>query len=293
LSLWIVLSGVYFGLKDISGLYMSLLDNIYAVLSISLAVYVVIRMQGHFIFWLSSRVRTDTDQGKVVNSLFPLSKQILTLATIVMGFLIILDQLGISIAPLIAGLGIGGLAVALALQGILTNFFAGVTVMTDGSIRVGDYVELESGVVGLVDMIGWRTTRIRMLSDNMLIIPNSRLADNVATNFSYPAGEMSVYVQVGVSYFSNLEDVEKITIEVAEKVLSETQGAVKDFKPSVWYTEFGDSNINFWVVLRSYDYLSSWLVKHAFVKGLFHRYGKEGIEISFPARNVFIRGNEG
>ena len=302
LPLWIMFSGLYFGITEIyadslydqgqPGRYISTIESLYVASSICIAVYALIRIQGHFITWLSSKVGRDTDQAKVVNSLAPLASQIFRLLIVVMGFLIILDQLGISIAPLVAGLGIGGLAVALALQGILTNFFAGLTVMTDGTIRVGDYIELDGGVLGLVEMIGWRTTRIRLLSDNMLVIPNNKLADNIATNYSHPRGEMSVYVQVGVSYFSNLEHVEEVTIEVANQVLDKVEGGVKGFEPSVWYTEFADSNINFWVVLRSHDYISSWKVKHMFVKELFDRYDKEGIEISFPANNIFLRNTD-
>jgi len=182
------------------------------------------------------------------------------------------------------------LAVALALQGTLTNFFAGVNVLTDGSIRVGDFIELEGGTRGVVDQIGWRTTRIRMLADNMVLIPNSRLADNITTNYNYPGDEMSVYVELGVGYSSDLDEVERITVEIAKQVLSETEGSVITYQPSIWYTDFGESNINFWVVMRAHSYLDSWLVKHNFIKAVRRRYREENIEISFPARTVYMRG---
>ena len=162
---------------------------------------------------------------------------------------------------------------------------------SDGSIREGDFVELDGGMVGTVEQIGWRSTRIRLLADNMVIVPNGRLADNLSVNYNYPEEEMSVYLQVGVAYSSNLEHVEQVTVEVARKVLAETPGSVQPYEPSVWYTDFGDSNINFWVVLRAKNYLESWTVKHAFVKALFQRYNEEGIEISFPARNIYMRSD--
>ena len=291
LSLWTVVLGVYLGLLGLSLLedYLFVLRQGFTVVSIIVVVYAVVRMQGHAIGWYTKRMGRRTGQTKVLNSMVPMAKRIVGLAIMAMGTLIILDQLGISIAPLVAGLGITGLAVALALQGTLTNFFAGLNVLTDGSIRVGDFVELEGGLSGEVDQIGWRTTRIRMFVNNMVIIPNGRLAESLATNYSFPTDEMSVYVSVGVAYSSDLDHVERVTVEVAKKVLAETPGSVEGYQPSIWYTDFGDSNINFWVVLRARGYGESWLVKHNFVKALFRRYNEEGIEISFPARNIFMR----
>ncbi|MQF48376.1 mechanosensitive ion channel family protein [SAR202 cluster bacterium AC-647-N09_OGT_505m] len=291
LALWIVVGSVYLGLLGLPPLgdYLSALQRGFTVVSILLVVYAGIRVQRDAIAWTIRRIGRRTGQAKVLNSLVPVSKQIASIGILAMGVLVILDQLGISIAPLVAGMGISGLAVALALQGTLTNFFAGLNVMTDGSIREGDFVGLDSGMIGTVEQIGWRSTRIRLLANNMVMIPNSKLADNVSINYNYPVEEMSVYLQVGVAYSSDLNHVERVTVEVAKKVLEETPGAVREFEPSIWYTDFGDSNINFWVVLRADGYLDSWLVQHNFVKALSHRYNEEGIEISFPARNIFMR----
>ena len=291
LALWLVVIGIYLGLLRLPPLadHLEVLRRSFTVASIVVVVFAILRIQGHVIVWYTRRLGRRTGQVKVLNSFVPMAKRIVSIAVIVFGTLIVLDQLGVSIAPLIAGLGIGGLAVALALQGTLTNFFAGLNVLTDGSMRVGDFVELDSGLRGEVDQIGWRTTRIRMLANNMVIIPNSKLADNVTTNYSHPVDELSVYIELGVSYFSDLDHVERVTVEVARQVIADTEGAVKDYEPSIWYTEFGDSNINFWTVLRANNFGDSWLVKHNFIKTLFRRYDEEGIEISFPARNVFTR----
>lgn len=292
LFLWVLTVSLYLGL-----LRLSLSDDLeeslrqwVVVITIVLVVVTAIRIQGHALSWYLKRIGRRTSQTKVFNSLLPMGRRIATLVTMAMGVLIILDQLGISIAPLVAGLGIGGLAVALALQGTLTNFFAGINILTDGSIRIGDFVELEGGLSGYVDQIGWRTTRIRMLANNMVIIPNTRLAESIATNYNYPDDQMSVYLELGVSYSSDLDQVEQVTVEVAKQVMDATEGAVDGYEPSIWYTEFGDSNINFWVVLRAHGYIDSWLLKHNFIKALFRRYNEEGIEISFPARNLYMRG---
>ena len=291
LTLLILLIVVYLTLLGLPPLddYRFMLRPGLTVASIAIVVFGSIRVQGHTLTWYTRRIGRRRGQAKVLNSMVPMARRIVSIALVAMGVLVILDQLGISIAPLVAGLGIGGLAVALALQGTLTNFFAGINILTDGSIRIGDFVELDSGMRGYVDQIGWRTTRIRLLANNMVIIPNSRLADSIATNYNYPEDQMSVYLEVGVGYSSDLDHVEQVTVEVAKQVMEETEGAVKEHEPSIWYTQFGDSNINFWVVLRAHGYMDSWLLTHNFIKALFRRYNQEGIEISFPARNVFMR----
>ena len=138
------MAGIYLGLISLErvDIPILILRQGFTVLSVMVVIYATIRAQGYAVAWVTERIGSSTGQTKVFNSLAPITRQITSLATLSIGILIVLDQLGISIAPLIAGLGIGGLAVALALQGILTNFFASLTFMTDGSIRVGDYVEM-------------------------------------------------------------------------------------------------------------------------------------------------------
>ena len=207
-------------------------------------------------------------------------------------FLIILDRLKITITPFLASLGIGGLVVALALQDTLANFFSGIYIFFDKPIRIGDYIMLESGQEGYVTQIGWRNTRIRMLPNNIVIVPNAKLVNSQITNFYLPEPEMAVLVQVGVSYQSDLEKVEKATIEVAKQVLQEVEGGVKEFDPFIRYHTFSDFSINFTVILRAKEYVSKYLITHEFIKRLHRRYQQEGIEIPFPIRTVYLK-NEG
>ena len=204
-------------------------------------------------------------------------------------FLIILDRLKITITPFLASLGIGGLVVALALQDTLANFFSGVYLFFDKPIRIGDYIMLESGQEGYVTQIGWRSTRVRMLPNNILIVPNTKLVNSQITNFYLPETEMAVLVQVGVSYQSDLEKVERVTIEVAKQVLQEVEGGVKEFDPFIRYHTFSDFSINFTVILRTKEYVSKYLITHEFIKRLHQRYQQEGIEIPFPIRTIYMK----
>lgn len=204
-------------------------------------------------------------------------------------FLIILDRLKITITPFLASLGIGGLVVALALQDTLANFFSGIYIFVDKPIRIGDYVMLESGQEGYVAHIGWRSTRIRMLPNNIVIVPNTKLVGSQITNFYLPETEMAVLVQVGVSYQSDLQKVERVTMEVAREVLQQVEGGVKEFEPFIRYHTFSDFSINFTVILRAKEYVHKYLITHEFIKRLHRRYQLEGIEIPFPIRTIYMK----
>jgi len=207
----------------------------------------------------------------------------------IVAFLLILRVWDINITPLLASLGIAGLAVALALQDTFSNFFSAVYITADRPVKVGDYIELENGLKGYVEDVGWRSTRLRTLPNNSIIIPNNKLAQSILTNYDAPKPEMSIVIPVGVSYNSDLEKVEKVTVDVAKKVLGSVEGGVADFEPFIRYKEFGDSSINFSVILRVKNFVNQYLVMHEFIKALKKRYDKEGIDIPFPQRDVHMK----
>jgi small-conductance mechanosensitive channel len=205
-----------------------------------------------------------------------------------LGALIVLSNLGIAITPLLTALGVGSLAVALALQPTLSNLFAGFYIALARQIRVGDYVELETGQQGYVVDIGWRSTQIRELPNNLVVVPNARIAEIIVKNYALPVTEQSALVQVGVSYSSDLDQVERVTVDVAREIQRTVQGALPTFEPFIRYHTFGDSSINFSVILRVKEFTDRYLVTHEFVKRLHRRFEAEGIEIPFPQRVVHV-----
>jgi small-conductance mechanosensitive channel len=227
---------------------------------------------------------------KVRQSLVRLVQRVTILLVYVAGLLVLLDYLGIPISPMIAGLGLGGLAVALALQPTLSNFFAGTQIVSDRVVRVGDYIELDNGVIrGYVTDVGWRSTRMRTPFNNLVIIPNSRLADSVITNYHGPNMELAVIVNAGVSYSSDLAHVEGIALTVAREVIQDLDEAVKTFEPWFGYEEFGESNINFWVWLQAKNRIASFRVKSELIKRLHARFDQEGITINYPVRTTYLQ----
>ncbi|MEJ8646967.1 mechanosensitive ion channel family protein [Streptomyces sp. MS1.AVA.3] len=214
------------------------------------------------------------------------------IVVLAMGFLVVLQTLGISIAPLLTALGVGGLAVALALQDTLANLFAGVHILASKTVQPGDYIRLSSGEEGYVVDVNWRNTVVRQLSNNLVIISNRQLADTNMTNFSRPEQKLTILVQVGVGYDSDLEHVERVTTEVIESVMTDVNGGDPDHEPAVRFHTFGDSRISFTVILGVGEFSDQYRIKHEFIKRLHQRYRAEGIRIPSPARTVALQKPE-
>ncbi|MGO9378148.1 MAG: mechanosensitive ion channel family protein [Dissulfurispiraceae bacterium] len=210
----------------------------------------------------------------------------------VAGILIMLGVLGISIAPLITALGVGGLAVALALQDTLANLFAGIHILVEKSIRVGDYIRLESGQEGRVEDITWRTTRIKMMPNNMVIIPNKNLSQSVVINYSLPGKMMMLIMPIGVGYDSDPETIETILMEEVDKAKGEIVGLLPDSQPSVRLVGFGESSLDFTLSCQIEEYSYQQAVQHELRKRIFRRFKEKGIEIPFTQRTVFIRSEK-
>ncbi len=210
-----------------------------------------------------------------------------------LGTLIALERMGISLTPIITTLGIGSLAVALALQDPLKDLFSGINLTITKKIKPGDYIRLENGIEGIVEDISWNSTMIRQPSNNMIIIPNSTLTKSIITNYNLPSLDTLINIEVGVSYDSDLDKVEKITLEVAKEILKKFVGETEDFKPIVRYRSFGEYSINLIAILKAKSYQDQFIIRHEFMKELYKRFKKEGIEIPFPTKTVYIKNSTG
>ncbi len=221
-----------------------------------------------------------------------LTQHLIRIALFGLGLLIVLNTLGISITPLLATLGIGGLAVALALQETLSNVFAGFLILASRQIRVGDCIKLETGDTGCVVDIGWRTTTVRMLANNIVIVPNSKTANSLIVNYHLPEKELAVLIDLAVHYDSDLRRVEATTIEVGRDVMRTVNGGVPDFDPFIRFHTFGDSGIQFTVIMRAREFVDQYLIKHEFVKRLHERFRREGIIIPYPMTTVILKSGD-
>lgn len=210
------------------------------------------------------------------------------IAVLAIGLLIVLNAVGVAIGPLLGALGVGGLAVALALQDTLSNLFAGVQIIAGKQLRLGDYVQLATGQEGYVEDITWRYTTIRQLSNNLVVVPNATLATTIFTNYRLPADEFSILVDVGVAYDADLDKAARIAAEVAAEVVAEMAPDLGDWEPAARFTTFGESSVNLRVVLRTVDFANQWELRHRFITRLARRFADEGIEIPYPQRVVHL-----
>lgn len=280
-----IIAGVYAASLHVSmpENYLSIVRKALLVIAILLVTRAAARLSVGLIDVYTSKMKDILPSSTIFTN-------IARLLVYLIGVLIMLQSLGISIAPILTALGVGGLAVALALQDTLSNLFSGLYISISGQIKPGDYVRLDTGEEGHVTDITWRNTIIRELPNNRIIVPNSKLSTASIRNYHLPETEMAVLVQAGVSYDSDLEKVERITIEVSKDIMREVAGGIPDFEPFIRYHTFADFSINFTVILRCREFVDQYMIKHEFVKRLHRRYNEEGIEIPFPIRTVFLRG---
>ena len=228
------------------------------------------------------------------NDAFPSTTMISNLVRIVIitvGALVVFQTLGISITPVLTALGVGGLAISLALKDTLSDLFAGLHILLSRKVVPGDLVELDTLHKGTVQNISWRNTIIRDRRNNTVVIPNSRLSTAIMRNFDMPVKQLIARVACGVSYNSDLEHVERVVLEVANKVQSTVEGAISDYEPSMVFIAFGESSIDFRVSMGAEDYSGQWAVTHEFIKQISKRFAEEGINIPFPIRTVYQKNN--
>ena len=205
------------------------------------------------------------------------------------GLLVILDALDISIAPMLTALGIGGLAVSLALKDTLTDVFAGLHILLSKKVQPGDFVSLDSGEMGYIQNITWRNTKMLERTNNIIHIPNTKLSKAVIKNYDSGDPSFSVKIPVGVGYDSDLDVVERVVMEVANDLHQYMDQMNKQSTPSFKFKGFGESSIDFMVYFRGNKYGDQNPIIHEFVKKLHKRFNDEGIDIPFPMRTVIQR----
>tara|TARA_Y100000741_G_scaffold24639_1_gene17808 strand:- start:251 stop:1315 length:1065 start_codon:yes stop_codon:yes gene_type:complete len=213
------------------------------------------------------------------------------IAVYVIGVLIILDALNISIAPMITALGVGGLAVSLALKDTLSDVFAGLHILLSKKVQVGDFIQIDTGDMGYVKNISWRNTTVMERTNNIIHIPNTRLSSAIIKNFDSGDPSFSIKIPVGVGYSSDLEKVETVTQSVIDHIQNSMEETNNNFEPTMRFQNFGESSINLMVYFRGNRYGDQNPIIHQFIKLLHKKYSDAGIEIPFPMRTV-IHKNE-
>lgn len=220
-----------------------------------------------------------------------LSQNLAQLAVLLMGILVLLNHLGLAIGPILGALGVGGLAVALALQDTLSNLFAGFYIAVARQIRLEDYIKLNTGEEGYVSDITWRSTALRSLGNNMIIIPNSKLSQAIVTNYYLPEKRLSTSLQVAVTFDADADRIERLLVDLATKAAPEVQGMLAEPAPSVTFDPgFGESSLGFTLNFHVAEFANQYGVRHELRKRILRRFKEEKIQLPYPTRNVHLMG---
>ena len=281
--IWFTLGGFY--LASISFTFQEALRvlinrALYGILLLSITL-LVSRLAVKLIQLYSSSEGT----SPLLTSLFETITRILVLA---IGILMTLQSLNIPIAPILATLGVGSISLGLALKEPLANLISGISLITSRKIRPKDYIKLKTGEEGYVVDVEFKYTVIQEITGNLLVIPNFQLIASSFRNYALPENKMLVPIKVGISYDSDLEKVEAITLEVAKETLKEVTGGDKEYQPFMRYQHFDYFSINFTVYLQIQEFYDHLIITHEFIKRLYKRYQQEGIKIPFPIKNAYL-----
>ncbi len=285
--IWTLILGIYLAVEyaNLPSKTERLLGRTLEILWIISLTWIASRLAGNFVRHYGTRVRGTT---KVTS----LSRNLAQLFVWCLGTAALLRYLGISVVPILTALGVGGLALALALQDTLSNLFAGFYVTMAGQVRPGDYIRLSSGEEGYVSDISWRSTTIRALTNNMIIIPNAKLAQAIVTNFHLPERRMAVNIAVGVAYGTDPDRVEKVLLEEVHAATGNLSGLLSEPAPAVRLIPgFGDSSLNFTLTCHVGEFVDQFPVQHDLRKRILRRFQLEGIDMPFPTRTLYVIDN--
>jgi small-conductance mechanosensitive channel len=251
------------------------------VIFIGYLIYIIIDV-AVFRAWARFTQKAKIDIGESLGTLIHGALKILLVLFII---LYLLDLWGVAITPFLAGLGIAGLAIALALQPTLSNIFSGISMIMDKSVRVGDLIYLDSQTKGKIRKIGMRSTQINTFDNELIIVPNNKLAESTIQNVALPEPKSRVVVPFSVAYGSNIEKVKKIVL----KEIGSIKNLCKDPEPIVRFTEMNDSALNF----KAYFYVNHFEQKFPAIDEantkIYNALNKNKIAIPFPQLDVHIK----
>ncbi|GBE18985.1 small-conductance mechanosensitive channel [archaeon BMS3Abin16] len=285
----IILIGTDYALHQITTLpsLTTGLESAIFVFEILLLAIFINRILGVTVEWYSKNIAVKTET-KFDDEFLPLFKRTSAIFIYGAATVIVLDYFSYDITAIVAGLGIAGIAVALAAQDTLSNMISGFVIMADRPFRVKDIIELPSGEYGEVSEIGLRSTKILTLDALMIVIPNAKIGDSQIVNYSYPDRRMRLKIPVGVAYDSDIDFVTEILISIAKRQPHVLESPV----PRVTLESFGDSSINLLLYVWIDSHKDKVQVINKINRDIDKMFKKEGVEIPFPIRTIYSRNGK-
>jgi small-conductance mechanosensitive channel len=266
-------------------------STIFTLLFILALTYTLDKIFTAFMKWYGEEVAPRTD-SKFDDEIFPLFAKIGRSIIYVFGLIILLGQMGIEITAFVAALGVGSLAIALALQETLANFFAGVHLLADRPVRPGDYIKIDgTDVIGTIEEVGWRSTRIRTWDNNIVYIPNSKMAQSIIINYFNPDSEMGYAMSFTASYEDEPDKVIDALWESLRAAAKKTEKVVHLDESVIRTNAFLDSAIEYKVIVKIPVYGDRFALQGELTRQVYYTFAKKGITIPFPTRTLYMEGS--
>ena len=253
----------------------------FIIIFVSYLIYVIIDL----IILRAWKKFTRKTKSDIDDSLVNLVHGFLKVALFIFIFLYTLDYWGVTIGPFLAGVGIGGIAIAFALQSSLNNIFGGISIILDKTIKIGDLIYLDNETRGKVVYVGLRSTRIQTFDNEIIIVPNGIIANSKVQNIALPNPKVRVVIPFGVAYGSDIAKVKKIVLKELKKV----KNLQDEPEPHVKFMEMANSSLNF----NAYFYVDSFEnrfeAKDEANTLIYNALNKERISIPYPQMDVHLK----
>ena len=286
-ALFIILVGLYYSLGSLSFLepYSEAVSELFNVAEILLVTFVIIRVVNILISWYGEKGKER--KRPVSEHLLFVLKKIVQAFVLLFAFLAILSAMGVDLSTVVVGLGVGGIAIALALQNILSDVFSAFSIYFDRPFEIGDFVII-GDYAGTVKKIGIKSTRIELLQGEELVMSNRELTTASVRNFK-KMRKRRISFSIGVTYDTSLEKLKKIP-EMIKDIIDPNKLPDVDRLDRVHFKEFGPYSLNFEIVyyMKTRDYLKYMDTQQAINFAIKEAFEKEGIEMAFPTQTIFL-----
>jgi small-conductance mechanosensitive channel len=228
--------------------------------------------------------RQEGSEDLISRNMIPIAEKLFMLFLMGTALIIILKHFNYDIFSVVTALGIGSLAIGLAAKDTLAHMISGFTLMLDQPFRIGDRIQLVGGQIGDVADIGLRSTKIRTLDNQLLIIPNSDLCNTMLINQAFPDARAKGRIDIGVAYGSDVERVKEILVATALDI----EAVLRDPAPEAYFVSFGDSALKMSLFFWVEEYSQLFAVTDRINSNILRRFNEDGVEIPFPIRTVIM-----
>lgn len=278
-----VVSGVYLAIRSLP-LHEKLVLVVSGLIYITLVVIVcnlIYHVFGELMKWYAA-AQEDSAGSVMSRQMMPVAEKIISLFLMGAALIVILKHFNYDIFSLVTALGIGSLAIGMAAKDTLAHMISGFTIMIDRPFRIGDRIQLVGGQIGDVADIGLRSTKIKTLDNQLLVIPNSDLCNTMLTNQAFPNSRVKGRINIGVAYGSDVDQVKELLIATAGEVAD----VLADPAPEAYFASFGDSALNMALFFWVEEYGTLFAVTDRINSLILKRFAEHSIEIPFPTRTV-------